>query len=66
VAAVVLDRARLIHMPGDVYFLDYLPFAVPVRDLCVIVTVTLLWAFACSWYGASRVARLDPMEALRS
>jgi len=65
-AAVILDRARTIRMPGDVYFLDYLPFAVPVLDLAVIVAVTLLWALACSWYGASRVARLDPMEALRS
>ena len=65
-AAVILDRARLIRMPGDVYFLDYLPFAVPVRDLAVIVAVTLLWALACSWYGASRVAQLDPMAALRS
>ncbi|MEO7794602.1 MAG: FtsX-like permease family protein [Thermoanaerobaculia bacterium] len=65
-AAVVLDRARLIRMPGDVYFLDYLPFAVPVRDLVVVVSVTLVWALSCSWYGASRVAKLDPMEALRS
>lgn len=65
-AAVILDRARVIRMPGDVYFLDYLPFAVPVRDLAVIVAVTLLWALACSWFGASRVARLDPMAALRS
>ncbi len=65
-AAAVLDRARLIRMPGDVYFLDYLPFAVPGRDLVVIVSVTLAWALACSWFGASRVARLDPMAALRS
>ena len=66
VAALVLDRARIIRMPGDVYFLDYLPFAVPVRDLAIVVVATLAWALACSWYGASRVARLDPMEALRS
>ncbi len=65
-AAVVLDRARVIRMPGDVYFLDYLPFAVPVRDLVVIVSVTLAWALACSYFGAARVARLDPMAALRS
>lgn len=65
-AAIVLDRARLIRMPGEVYFLDYLPFAVPVGDLLVIVAVTLAWALACSWYGASRVAGLDPMLALRS
>ena len=64
--AVVLDRARLIHMPGEVYFLDYLPFTVPVRDLVTIVSVTLLWTIACSFYGAARIARLDPMEALRS
>lgn len=65
-AALILDRARLIRMPGEVYFLDYLPFAVPVGDLAVVVAVTFVWALACSWYGASRVARLDPMEALRS
>jgi lipoprotein-releasing system permease protein len=64
--AVILDRARLIRMPGEVYFLDYLPFAMPVRDLAVAISVTLVWALACSWYGAVRVARLDPMAALRS
>ena len=66
VAALIFDRARIIKMPGDVYFLDYLPFEVPVRDLVAIVSVTLLWALGCSYFGASRVARLDPMEALRS
>ena len=66
-AALILDRARVIRMPGDVYFLDYLPFAVPVRDLGGHrLGRPSLWALACSWFGASRVARLDPMEALRS
>lgn len=65
-AALLLDRAKIIRMPGDVYFLDYLPFAVPVRDLGIVVVVTLAWALACSWYGASRVAKLDPMDALRA
>ena len=46
--------------------LDYLPFAVPVRDLVVIVSVTLAWALACSFYGALRAARLDAMAALRA
>ena len=53
----------LIRMPGDVYFLDYLPFSVPVGDLVVIVAVTLRLALACAVLRRPRVARLDPMAA---
>lgn len=64
-AAWILDRTRLIRMPGDVYFLDYLPFRVPASDLLLVVGATLAWAIACAWFGAVRVARLDPMTALK-
>ena len=39
-AAWILDRTRLIRMPGDVYFLDYLPFRVPASDLLLVVGAT--------------------------
>ncbi len=64
--AVVLDRTRLVRMPSGVYFVDYLPFAVPLGDLALVVGVTMLLALACAVYGAERATRLLPVEALRA
>jgi len=63
--AVTLDRLHGIRMPPGVYFVDYLPFAVPLADLAVVVAVTMLLALLCSVYGAARATRLTPVEALR-
>jgi lipoprotein-releasing system permease protein len=63
--AVVLDRYRLVPVPGRVYFLDYVPFLVKPLDLALVLVLTLALALASALYAAQRAATLDPIEALR-
>lgn len=64
-AAVVLDRFRVLKIPGDVFFVDYIPFLVRPRDLSAILAVTMVLALASTLYAAGRAAALDPVEAMR-
>lgn len=64
-AAVVLDRWQLVRLPGQVFFVDYIPFLVRPRDLAIILTVTLGLALLASLYAAGRAAQLDPVKAMR-
>lgn len=64
-AAVVLDRTRGIRMPSDVYFLDYLPFSVPISDMLAVIAVALGLAMLCAVHGAGRAVRFDAVEALK-
>jgi lipoprotein-releasing system permease protein len=59
------DRFRWIRLPGEVFFVDYIPFLVRARDLGVILGVTLALTLAASFYAAARAAALDPIEAMR-
>ncbi len=63
--AQVLDRYRLVPVPGRVYFLDYVPFLVKPLDLGLVLLLTLALALASALYAAQRAATLDPVEALR-
>jgi lipoprotein-releasing system permease protein len=63
--AFAFDRLRLIRLPGEVFFVDYIPFLIRPRDLALILAVTLSLALAASFYAASRAAALDPVEAMR-
>ena len=65
VAARVLDRYRLLPVPGRVYFLDYVPFLVQGRDLAWVLLLTFGLALAASTWAARRAAALDPLEAIR-
>lgn len=65
VAAWVLDRYKLLPVPGRVYFLDYVPFLVQGRDLAWVLLLTFALALAASTWAARRAAALDPLEAVR-
>ena len=65
IGALLLDRHRLIRLPGQVYFLDYLPFQVQGLDVLAVFGITLLLALVSSFVVAQRVERLAPMEAIR-
>ncbi|HEX2165143.1 MAG TPA: FtsX-like permease family protein [Thermoanaerobaculia bacterium] len=64
-ASWVLDRYRLIQLPGQVYVFDYVPFDVRPADLAVVLALTVVLALSFSWYAAQRAAALVPVEALR-
>lgn len=63
--AVLLESTRAIRMPSDVYFLDYLPFSVPVSDMLLVMGVALALALLCAVHGANRATRFDPVLALK-
>jgi len=63
--AWILDRYRLVPVPGRVYFLDYVPFRVEAQDLLFVVLVTGALALLASAYAAQKAAALDPVEALQ-
>ena len=64
-AAVVLDRYRLVQLPGQIYFLDYLPFRLQVGDVAAVLAVTVVLALGSSLFVAQRIDRLHPVEAMR-
>jgi lipoprotein-releasing system permease protein len=63
--AWVLDRFKLLPVPGRVYFLDYVPFLVQPADLALVLLLSTVLALASSFYAARRAAALDPVEAMR-
>jgi lipoprotein-releasing system permease protein len=64
--AWVADHYKLVRVPGQVYFLDYVPFLVQPMDLALVLLITFLLTLASAWYAAQRAASLDPVEAIRS
>lgn len=62
--AWVMDRYKLLPVPGRVYFLDHVPFLVKPMDLLLVVLLTLALALASAFYAAQRAAALDPIEAI--
>jgi lipoprotein-releasing system permease protein len=61
----VLDRYRLIRVPGDVYQVSYLPFTLLPADIMVVVVLAVLVCFVATIYPSRQAARLKPVEALR-
>ncbi|MEM7354157.1 MAG: FtsX-like permease family protein [Acidobacteriota bacterium] len=64
--AWLLDRYELISPPGDIYFLDHIPFRVEPSDLLAIFLSTILLVVTSTVYAARRAAALGPVEALRT
>jgi lipoprotein-releasing system permease protein len=64
-ASWVLDRYQLLRVPGQVYFLDYVPFLVQPGDLALVLLLTFGLVAASALYAAQRAAALEPVEAMR-
>ena len=63
--ALLLDRYRLVRLPGQIYFLDYLPFRLQAPDVAAVLAVTVVLALVSALWVAQRVAKLSPVEAMR-
>jgi lipoprotein-releasing system permease protein len=61
----VVDRFKLISIPGEIYFISHLPVKVDPLDLVGIIVATVLISFIATVYPAWQAARMDPVEAIR-
>jgi len=65
VAALAVDRLRLIKLDPSVYFIDHLPIDSRPLDVALIVFASLAIAALATLYPARQAARLYPVEAIR-
>lgn len=63
--AWLLDRYRLLRIPGGVYFLDHVPFEVRGLDLALVLGATVALALLGARWASRAAAALRPVEALR-
>jgi len=63
--SLVLDRYRLVQIPGDVYQIAYIPFRIEALAIAIVATSALVICFLATIYPSRQAARLDPAEALR-
>jgi len=61
----IQNAFRLIKLPGDVYFIEYLPVSVHPSDVVLIFFVAVAICAAASFFPAWKAAQLDPVEAVR-
>jgi lipoprotein-releasing system permease protein len=64
-ASAVLDRFHLVPLPGDVYLLSHVPFAVHPREVLLVTLFALATALAAAILPARAAARIAPGEAIR-
>jgi lipoprotein-releasing system permease protein len=63
--SLVLDRYKLVHIPGDVYQIAYIPFRLEPLPLAFVAVSAVVICFLATIYPSRQAARLDPAEALR-
>ncbi|MEM8961758.1 MAG: FtsX-like permease family protein, partial [Acidobacteriota bacterium] len=62
--AEILDRYELLAPPGDVYYVDHVPFVVTAHDLSLVVGAAALLALTATVWAARRAAVQPIVEAL--
>lgn len=58
-------KYKLFSLPGDVYFINYLPIKMQVLDFALIGLAAILLCIFASLYPARKAAKLDPIRAIR-
>ncbi|MCX8015529.1 MAG: ABC transporter permease, partial [candidate division WOR-3 bacterium] len=66
VASVLLNKYRIVTLPGDVYFIKNLPVQVEAMDVITILIVALIISLLATIYPAYKAANLTPVDAIRN
>ena len=65
VATQVLDRYKLLQLPGDVYQVTYVPFTLEPLDLVMVLLSAVAVCFVATIYPSRQASSVDPAQALR-
>ncbi len=58
-------RYKLFSLPGDIYFINFLPVQMVLLDFVIIATAAIGLSFIAALYPAVKAAKLDPVKAIR-
>jgi lipoprotein-releasing system permease protein len=61
----LLKTYKFITLPGDVYYLNYLPVRMSLPDFVMVSAAAVLISFLATVYPSWQAAKLDPVESLR-
>ncbi len=61
----VLGRYKLLHLPGEIYFIDTLPVKMEWPDFVFVAAAATVTCFLASLYPAWQAARLAPVTVIR-
>ena len=61
----MIDKYKLIQLPGDVYFIETVPVQLQPLDLVTVAAAAIVISFVATVYPAFRASRLVPVEAIR-
>lgn len=62
---LVLDKTKLIRLPADVYYIDYLPVTMNWNEIALIAIISLIVILGATLFPAFRVSTQSPMEGIR-
>ncbi|HYO77569.1 MAG TPA: FtsX-like permease family protein [Thermoanaerobaculia bacterium] len=60
------DYWRLVPLPADIYFTNYLPFTLDAEDVIGVNVVAVILSVVATWYPARVASRLDPITAIKA
>ncbi|MCS7258605.1 MAG: ABC transporter permease [candidate division WOR-3 bacterium] len=66
VTALLLDKYRIVNLPGDVFFIKNLPVEISWVDVVLVASSAILISFLATIYPAYKAANLTPVEAIRN
>lgn len=62
---IVIDRTKLIRLPADIYYIDYLPVTMNWYEIALIAGLAVAIILLATFYPAYRVSTQSPMEGIR-
>lgn len=59
-------RYHIIHLPAEIYFIDFLPVGFKLTDFVLVSVAAILLSFLATLYPAHKAAGLPAVEAIRA
>lgn len=59
------DRYQLIPLPGDISYVNYLPFQIDISDVIGVNLIAIALSVLATWYPARVASRIDPIVAIK-
>lgn len=64
-SVLILSKTHLIHLPAEIYHLEYLPVVIRFTEWCSIALMAFVICFLATVVPAAKIARRSPVEGLK-